>query len=316
MKTESKRRQTNNQKLTSISKGSKLDQTILGKSKGDESSLAGKLSILRKQQGTTSILDNRTGLNSDKSEMNLKEDFLLTRTNVMTDKLIKAYVSNRETDLIDDHIGLDKSKNDLRLFKQVNSLSLGMNDLTLTSPREDNNLYELVEKHYIQNLRKENAELSEQIRTLANQMKETKNTFHKVSGEAYFLKQVNQSQNQIKSENIQRIKILQTEIEKAKKLNRKLKDVLTQEGIDKDNLYRALINYTGQFDKEMAEELALIYQGFNNQYFLAKYKPVDEKEVEELMNKISATKKQIAIKDKELSWFSRFLVHENINLND
>lgn len=270
-----------------------------------------KNSVTNRDKKVTS-LENKTKISniSEKTDFNLKDDFEISRTNKILDKIITSvgnYRSSKTLDL-DSKIGLDHIKNELILLKKLETIDKNLSTLTLTSPREENEKYELVEKNSLDTMRKENDDISKQIKNLMEQLKELKINFHKVSGETNFLKAVNESQDKLKSETTKKVLKLNNEIEEANKNNQKLKNILTAEKIEKDSMYRALIGYTKQFDYKLAGELENIYKIYNNQYFLATHKPLGEEGIEELLAKISQLEMQIISVNSEISSVNKLLL--------
>ena len=142
---------------------------------------------------------------------------------------------------------------------------------------------------------------------LSQNNKDLKFTFRRTAGEALFLKDMNESQDKLTSENNKKIKILNDDIAESEKIDKQLKGILTKEKLEKDNLYRALMTYTKQFDSNLANDLDELYKSLNNQYFLSSYRPVDGKIVEDLFGKINYLNNEIQKKDAELSSINKLL---------
>ena len=148
-----------------------------------------------------------------------------------------------------------------------------------------------------------------------DQIKEFKIKNHQALGEFHFLKQVNESQDKKKNENTQKISILESNIKEAEIMNKKFKQILTHAKLEKDSTYRALMIITKQNDISIFEEIDKLYQSYNNQYFLAKFKPVDEDEIENYLCKISLLEKEIKIKNSEILSLTKLVVHDNKNFS-
>jgi hypothetical protein len=307
---------TNKKKLNALQVGNHFVRSnvkhLTGKSdnsaKDNETSLLSKnFSMVRKFQG----LENKTKIShiSEKTDFNIRDDFDVNRTNSIIDKIIianglkKNEVTNKSSKIV-----LENSKNEIDLLSQFEKLSNSMNKLTLTSPKEANEKFELVEKHIIDDLKGKNEKLSKQIQERTDHITETKAKYVKVTGEFSFVKQVNESQTKEKTDNSNKRKILLNRIKEAEKLSGSLKVVLAEETVQKDNLYRAVINYTKRYDEKMANELAELYQSFNNQYFLATYRPPEEDEIEKLMGRISLYENEITRKTKEIKELNKFVI--------
>jgi hypothetical protein len=249
--------------------------------------------------------DNKTTHISEKIDFNLDEN----KTPKFMDKIIRyvAQDPQRNTTSKSVSIGIDDIKNEENLFNKISKLEKNFVGLTLTSPREQNQNYELIEKNYLESLRQDNTNMQQQISSLESQISEFKQSLHKVEGEKNFLKQVKESQNKQSNDNTKKLKKLNEDIIEARKWTEKYRETYTKEKLEKDNLYRALINYTKQFDKNLSDELQEIYKIYNNQYFLAKLKPTDDGIVEDYLAKIQILEKEITKKNFELNNINKIL---------
>jgi hypothetical protein len=249
--------------------------------------------------------DNKTTHISEKIDFNLDEN----KTPKFMDKIIRyvAQDPQRNTTSKSVSIGIDDIKNEENLFNKISKLEKNFVGLTLTSPREQNQNFELIEKNYLESLRQDNSNMQNQISSLESQISEFKQSLHKVEGEKNFLKQVKESQNKQSNDNTKKLKKLNEDIIEARKWTEKYRETYTKEKLEKDNLYRALINYTKQFDKNLSDELQEIYKIYNNQYFLAKLKPTDDGIVEDYLAKIQILEKEITKKNFELNNINKIL---------
>jgi hypothetical protein len=249
--------------------------------------------------------DNKTNHINEKIEFNLED-----KTPKFMDKIIRYVAQDPQRNQYSKSsitIGIDDIKNEENLLNKISKLEKNFVGLSLTSPREQNQNYELIERHYLESLRQDNYNLQQQVNSLESQISEFKLSLHKVEGEKNFVKQVKESQNKQSNDNTKKLNKLNDDIIEAKKWTEKYRDTYTREKLEKDNLYRALINYTNQFDQNLSDELQEIYKIYNNQFFLAKLKPTDEGIVEDYLAKIQILEQEITKKNFELNNINKVL---------
>lgn len=265
------------------------------------------------QNKKTVLIENIIESISEKTEFNIKkDDFEINRTNNLLDKIITAVGDNPKKIKkgLENIIGFDDGKSEIDLIRKINSINDNFVHLNLTSA-EENCHQELVEKKFLDNLKKENENLSAQIITLSKQNKDLKVILRKTKGEAIFLNNDTESQEKFKSEENKKIKQLNEEILQNQILEKILKEQLTNSKLDKDNLYRALIGYTKQYDVNLANEFDVILRSYNNQNFMATHKPTDEKFIEDLLGNITLIEKEIRQKDSDIVRLNNLLLPKN-----
>jgi hypothetical protein len=255
---------------------------------------------------------SKSGLVPGKNDFNSKNMVEINKTNNFIDKLISSVADNekkqkRRKSSFPLNNGIDETKNEENLVKKLAKFEEKLNHFTFCSPNEKGENFVLVDKKFSDNLKTENETLNTKMTTLKYQLLEAKETYNKVAAEVTFLKQLNESQQKLKTENTKRSKILEKEIDDTKLINEQLKNVLTWRKLEKDDLERAISNYTKLIDPKFMEDMTDLYKRYNNQYFMATYKPTDEKEVQKLLGQITFLEKQIALKNNEISGLDRFL---------
>jgi len=255
---------------------------------------------------------SKSGLIAEKNDFNSKNMVEINKTNNFIDKLISSVAENekkqkRRKSIFPLDKGIDEIKNEENLLKKLASVEEKLSHLTFCSPNEKGENFVLVDKKFSDNLKTENETLNTKMTTLKYQLLETKENYNLVAAEVTFLKQLNESQQKLKMENTKRSKILEKEIDDTKMINEQLKNVLTWKKLEKDDLERAISNYTKLHDPKLIEDMTDLYKLYNNQYFMATYKPTDEKEIQKLLGQITFLENQIALKNNEISGLDRFL---------
>jgi hypothetical protein len=150
-------------------------------------------------------------------------------------------------------------------------------------------------------------------KTLEDDIAELKVSLKKAGGELTIVKHLSDNQVKLKTENVKKLKQMDKEIEYAQKLNVTLKNNYTKIKQEKDNLLKAILNIIEKTtnDKNIINEYKRIYNVFNNEYFLANLKPVDEQDVENMLGRIHNLKKQIDNKEFELNNLNKLLNNDN-----
>jgi hypothetical protein len=261
-------------------------------------------------------MENKTKISniSEKTDFNLKDEFEEIRMNKFVDKIIKANGEKIEKSYKFglENISIGEENTEKNFFTKLTQINNNLTDTgkKITSHKEENEMYELVQKNVLDDLRKENDKLSSEVKKIMDDMKDVTTMLTKTMGENNFLKEVSDNQEKLKSENDKKVVHLNDEIIHSKVLNSDLKTILTREKLEKDNLFRALINYTRNFDPNLANEFQSLFQAFNNQYFLAKYKPTSESDIEQFLGRINILEKEILYKTKEINGIKKLLFGE------
>lgn len=258
---------------------------------------------------------NQMSLSPGKNDFNSKNMIEINKTNNFLDKVIssvgeKGRVS--KTKKVDSYSSLDEGNHETMFLTKLSSIEKKLSTFTFYSPNEKGENFVLIEKNYSDNLKSENETLKNKLTNLKDQLNEAKENYNRIAAEATFIKQVNESQQKLKNENTKRSKVLQKDIEETKKSNEQLKIILTGKKMSKDDLERAICNYTNLYDSKFYDELKSLYQKYNNQYFMARYKPTDEVEIQKMLGVMSLLEKQIASKNNEIKGLNKYLkVEEN-----
>jgi hypothetical protein len=231
-----------------------------------------------------------------------KEELERTRQQLLLDKIIQHTVIKKKT------IGIEKKDNEKKLLTGLTQIIEGMKGRSLMSLKEEDDRYELVDKLYYETLTKDNNELVKSVKQLEDDIVELKISLKKTGGELNIVKYLSDHQEKLKTENVKRLKSLDVEISCAKTINQATKKNYSKDMMDKDNLFKAIVNLLERnFDKRIIEEYRRIYNVFNNEFFLANFKPVEEQNVENLLGRIHNLKKQIENKEFELGNLNKLL---------
>jgi hypothetical protein len=261
-------------------------------------------SIIDNSENTTMRKDEKASQASQEEVHYNKEELERTRQQLLLDKIINCInPKNKE-------IGIESINSEKILHSKITTSSQAMKKKTLMSLKEEDDKYELVDKVYYESLVKENDELSKTIKTLNEDIAELKSVFKKAGGELNVIKYLSDNQEKLKTENVKKLKLMDGQIEHAKELNKILKNNYTKEKLEKENLYKAIVNLLERStkDRNIVEEYKRIYNVFNNEYFLASFKPIEEPTVENMLGRIHNLKKQIENKDFELNNLSKLIV--------
>jgi hypothetical protein len=260
---------------------------ILNKSKNDYSGISGRRDTMIDQITEESII--------------FFDDNEKTRVRTLLDKIIKGYNSTKN----EKNYGIDEDVIEKDLYSKLDLTRKKYFERNLNSQEEENVDYELVEKSYYENMLKENEELNKYTKKLTTEMSDLKNGLYKTQGKCYLYKHLSDTQEKLKSDNVKRTKELENEILIAKGISKSLKVKYSKDGIDLDNLLKAILNLTEKYTKKengkniVLDEFKRIYNVLNNEYFLSNYKSPDEDNIENLIGKIHSLRKQIEAKDFE-----------------
>jgi hypothetical protein len=253
-------------------------------------------SQLKKMDGHVSHISNT----SDK-EIN-KEELERTRQQLLLDKIIQHTEIKRKT------VGIESKDNEKKLITGLTKLFETMKGRSLMSLKEEDDRYELVDKTYYETLTKENQELAKAVKTLEDDIVELKTSLKKTGGELNIVKHISDHQAKLKTENVKRLKSLDIDLNCARTLSESLKKNYSKEMMDKDNLLKAIVTLLERSTNDKnVEEFKRIYNVFNNEFFLANFKPIEEQNVENLLGRIHNLKKQIENKDFELNNLNKLL---------
>jgi len=239
-------------------------------------------------------------LNNEKNLKNIENED--AKSNKILDRLFNAVGSDvKKLRRFGRNVYLENEKNEINICKNIDHFIRNVDNENFASTENNSNDYELVEKHVLEKLIAENNDLLSSIQKLQGKIDEIKKFNFKTTSEETFLKHAVETNK--KSENNLKPKTLnvEDELKKGKNANKTLKNVLTSEKIQNDNMLQALRTLLSEIDSDVIDDFDEILKKYDNSYYLDKAKNMkDLKTIDELFAKVEQLEKEKFSKDIEI----------------
>ena len=172
--------------------------------------------------------------------------------------------------------------------------------------------FELVETHTIEKMKMDNAELKKNNNEKAAQYNDLLKK-HKENTENYNslidkLKEMDEK----KDDNINKSAASSDQLKELELNYQKLNDMISKENTEKENIFRSLVLITKKNNLNLKGDLKNIYNTFNNNEFMNKYKTFDEGKISYLKEKHSVLEQDYEAKKAELDMIKKKIDSERI----
>jgi len=192
-----------------------------------------------------------------------------------------------------------------RLLSLIDESLDMLNNKNIVKNTSDN--FELVEKDTVENMKKDNSELKKTNNEKASAYNDLLKK-HKENTDQYnSLIDKYREMEEKRDNNKNNIAALSDKQKDLELVNQKLNDMISKENTEKENIFRSLVLVTKKYNVNLKGDLKNIYNTFNNNEFMNKYKTFDEGKVSYLKEKISSMELELENKKMEFETMKKKL---------
>jgi hypothetical protein len=194
---------------------------------------------------------------------------------------------------------IENSNVEQKMFNLIDDTLELFNQKT-SNKKEEKERFELIEKTEYEKMKTDNEVFRSTNKKLKEEIKIINKTYEKADAELNALSRIYNDVETQKTNDITKIYSDERALKDILLYNSKLSDMIGKERVQKDNIFRALIEFIKKYNKKIPNEMKEIYNKFNNEHFSKAARIDSDEKIIKLKDKMKELENELKLKDEAL----------------